>query len=581
MNPKTNAHSILNQRWNILPFPPEEQIKRLSEQLNHLDPVLTAILIQRGIDTFDKAKEFFSPSPGLLHNPFLMKNMDVAVQALINAYEKQQKILIYGDYDVDGTTSVALVYSFLKKYFPNRIDYYIPDRHSEGYGISMQGIDFAADNGFSLVIALDCGIRAVEQMKYARQKNIDFIVCDHHLPGEVLPQALAILDPKQNDCPYPYKELSGCGVGFKLMQAFCEKQNIHLNELWQYLDFVAISIAADIVPITGENRVLAALGLQKINKQPLPGIQLMIDLAIKKKTLTISDIVFGLAPRINAAGRLGSAKNAVKALIAEDKQQGGQWVQHIHKENDERKDLDVAITKEALDLLLEENAGDAGKKTSVVYHPGWHKGVVGIVASRLIEKIYRPTIVLTKSDDGLLTGSARSVKGYSVYDAIDACRHLLEKFGGHKYAAGLSLKEENLEAFKQLFEQVVAQTISPEQLIPEQVIDAEIKLSQITPKFYRILKRMAPFGPGNMRPVFVAKNVLLKYPPKVLKEKHLKLFVFQPDNPDIVMESIGFGLAGAAQHLDEGIPFDVVFQIDENYWNGNVSLQLKIKDLKI
>ena len=580
MSQETSSISILNKRWKILPLPDEEKINQLSAQLNHLDKTLTAILIQRGIDTFDKAKAFFRPSLDLLHDPFLMKNMETAVEALIEAEKNGIKILIYGDYDVDGTTSVALVYSFLKKYFPERIDYYIPDRHKEGYGISLQGIDYAAENNFSLVIALDCGIRAVKQMQYAREKGVDFVICDHHLPGEELPEATAVLDPKQDGCNYPYKELSGCGVGFKLLQAFCIKKNIELNELLQYLDFVAISIAADIVPITGENRVLESLGLKKINKEPLPGIKSLIDLALKKRKLTVSDLVFGIAPRINAAGRLGSAKNAVKTLIAANNNDGDEHASFIHKENESRRELDKEITREALEII-EKFENNSLRKTSVVYKPGWHKGVIGIVASRLIETYYRPTIVFTQSEDGLITGSARSVKGYSVYDAINACSHLLEKFGGHKYAAGLSLKEENLEEFTRLFEQKVAETIPEELLIPEQTIDAKLSLAQITNGFYKILKQFAPFGPGNMRPVFLAENVLVKFPPKVLKEKHLKMTVFQPDNPNETFDAIGFDLGKAAGKIDEGVPFDIVFNIEENVWNGNVTKQLVLKDLRV
>jgi single-stranded-DNA-specific exonuclease len=580
MSKETSNPSIQNKRWNLLPLPSAEEINNLSAQLNNLDKTLTAILIQRGIDTFEKAKEFFRPSLDLLHNPYLMKNMDEAVTAIIEAENNNKKILIYGDYDVDGTTSVSLVYSFLKKYFPNRIDYYIPDRHKEGYGISMQGIDYAADNDFSLVIALDCGIRAVKQMQYAKQKGVEFVICDHHLPGDELPEARAVLDPKQKDCKYPYKELSGCGVGFKLLQAYCEKKEIDKNELYQYFDFVAISIAADIVPLTGENRTLAALGLKKINKQPLPGVKSLINVSLKKKKLSISDLVFGLAPRINAAGRLGSAKNAVKTLIAETNDDGNVKANIIHTTNEERRGLDEEITRQALEMI-EKYENHLLRKTSVVYNPDWHKGVVGIVASRLIETYYRPTIVFTKSEDGLITGSARSVKGYSVYDAINACSHLLEKFGGHKYAAGLSLKEENLEAFSRLFEQKVAETITPEMLIPKVVIDAKLSLSQITDRFYKILKQFAPFGPGNMQPVFLAENVLLKYPPRVLKEKHLKITVFQPENPMVMFDAIGFDFAEVADKIDEGVPFDIVFTVDENHWNGKVSLQLMIKDVKI
>tara|TARA_Y100000589_G_scaffold132495_1_gene126448 strand:- start:123554 stop:125296 length:1743 start_codon:yes stop_codon:yes gene_type:complete len=580
MSKETSNPSILNKRWNLLPLPDDNKINELSAQLNNLDKTLTAILIQRGVDTFEKAKAFFRPSFDLLHNPFLMKDMDKAVEAITEAERNNKKILIYGDYDVDGTTSVSLVFSFLKQYFPNRIDYYIPDRHKEGYGISLQGIDFAAENDFSLVIALDCGIRAVNQMQYAKQKGVEFVICDHHLPGDELPQAKAILDPKQADCKYPYKELSGCGVGFKLLQAFCEKKGIDKKELYHFLDFVAISIAADIVPITGENRTLASLGLKKINENPLPGVKSLIDLAIKKPTLTISDLVFGLAPRINAAGRLGSANDAVKTLIAQNESDGNNKAGKIHSANKERRDLDQEITQEALELI-EKYENHIDLKTSVVYKPDWHKGVIGIVASRLIETYYRPTIVFTKSEDGLITGSARSVKGYSVYDAINACSHLLEKFGGHKYAAGLSLKEENLEEFTRLFEKKVAETISPELLIPEQVIDAKLSLSQITNGFYKILKQFAPFGPGNMRPVFLAENVLVKYSPKVLKDKHLKMTVFQPANPTVSFDAIGFDLGIAADKIDQGVPFDIVFNIDENHWNGNVTKQLLIKDIRV
>lgn len=570
----------MQKRWKINPQSKLEDIQKLSSELNNLDPTLTNILLQRKIDTFEKAKTFFRPSLDEIHDPFLMKDMDKAVNRLQQAIENKEKILVFGDYDVDGTTSVALVYSYLKNYY-DHLEYYIPDRYAEGYGISYQGIDYASDNDFKLIIALDCGIKAIEKIDYATEKGIDFIICDHHRPGNEIPKAVAVLDQKREDCNYPYKELSGCGVGFKLMQAWTQSNNKDETKLLDYLDLLAISTCADIVPITGENRVFVYYGLKVINENPRLGIKTMIELAAIKKELTVTDVVFTIAPRINAAGRIESGNKAVEMLVEEDSTKVVAFGESINILNTDRKDLDRDITAEAL-KMIDDNKTLQNKKTTVLFQQNWHKGVIGIVASRLIETHYRPTIILTESN-GKATGSARSVHDFDVYNAIDVCSDLLEQFGGHKYAAGLTMKLENLEAFIEKFEEVVTAQIDPELLIPQINIDAPLNLSQINDKFYQILKQFAPTGPGNMRPVFVSENVFITNNSRKIggDQTHLRLEVFQEENPDIKFNCIGFGLATILDELDEGIPFSIVYNIEENHWNGNTTLQLNLKDIKI
>lgn len=570
----------MTKRWKIKEQSNSAEVQRFSSELNNLDTTLTNILHQRKIDTFEKAKTFFRPSLDEIHDPFLMKDMDKAVERLQSAIKNQDRILIYGDYDVDGTTSVALVYSYLKKYFEH-LEYYIPDRYTEGYGISYQGIDYAADNDFKLIIALDCGVKANEKIDYATEKRVDFIICDHHRPGDEIPKAVAVLDQKREDCNYPYKELSGCGVGFKLMQAWTQQEGKDEAALMQYLDLLAISTCADIVPITGENRVFVYYGLKVMNENPRLGIKTMVELANLKKELTVMDVVFTIAPRINAAGRIETGNKAVEMLVEEDRINALEFGTNINNLNAERKDLDRAITKEGLEMI-EANADLQNKKTTVLYDENWHKGVIGIVASRLIETHYRPTIILTESN-GKATGSARSVKDFDVYNAIDACSDLLEQFGGHKYAAGLTMKLENLEAFTQKFEEVVCEQIDDELLIPQINVDAELNLNQITDKFNKVLKQFAPTGPGNMRPVFMSENVFITENSRKIGEDktHLRLEVFQEENPEIKFNCIGFGLGSVLDDLDEGMPISIVYNIEENHWQGNTTLQLNLKDIKI
>ena len=561
-------------RWTIKPKPEQEAIDHLSEALG-VENLVAQLLIQRGITNFEEAKAFFRPELTHLHDPFLMKDMDKAVQRIEQAIAKGENMLVYGDYDVDGTTSVALMSSFLVETYPN-VATYIPDRYLEGYGISFQGIDFAADNDVSLMIALDCGIKAIDQIKYAKEKGIDVIVCDHHRPGQQLPEAVAVLDPKQEDCEYPYKELCGCGVGFKLIQALASKQGKTIKDLMPYLDLVATAIAADIVPITGENRVLAHYGLQVINEHPRTGIKALID-QTKKRELTITDVVFIIAPRINAAGRMKHGQHAVTLLSETDFAQAQQYAAEIELFNTERRSLDQEITQEALVQIQENQEED--KFTSVVYNENWHKGVIGIVASRLTETYYRPTLVFTKSGDKL-AASARSVKGFDIYNALEGCSDCLEQFGGHMYAAGLTLLEEQYEAFKNQFEKVVSETIDPKLLQPEIAVDAKIAMHQITPKLMRILKQFAPFGPGNMTPIFMAEGLKdTGYARGVGEdEKHLKCSVYQPGSNPI--GAIGFNLGDKLNVVKRIKPFDAVFSLDENEWNGTVSLQLKLRDIR-
>lgn len=579
----------MEKRWVIKLQGEPEKVHGLSNVLN-IDFNLSNLLVQRGITNYDEAKEFFRPSLERLYDPFLMKDMDVAVERIEKAIQNKEKILVYGDYDVDGTTAVALVYTYLKGFYPH-VDFYIPDRYSEGYGISYSGIDFAQEQDFKLIIALDCGIKAIQKIDYARERGVDFIICDHHRPGDALPKAVAVLDPKRNDCPYPYKELSGCGVGFKLIQAYQQKQRLPFNDLKKYLDLVAVSIAADIVPVTGENRILSFYGLKLINYNPRPGIEAILSYSgIKRraggaragcsftKELTINDLVFLVGPRINAAGRIKSAKNSVMLLVCDDMEYAVGLAKQINELNTERKNLDTQITQEALDTISSDEELKHAKAT-VVYNPNWHKGVIGIVASRLTEMYYRPTIVLTKSN-GLITGSARSVKDFDIYDAIDYCSHLLEHFGGHKYAAGLSLKPENLEKFKQCFFEFVGNNIEDRMLIPEIEIDAEIKLSEVSSKFYRVLKQFAPFGPGNMAPVFIGRELIDTGHARIVGHNHLKMNVIHQKISSLPFPAIAFQQGVFLEDVTCGEPFNICFHLEENEWNGTITLQLNVKDIK-
>ncbi|MCI9844224.1 single-stranded-DNA-specific exonuclease RecJ [Flavobacterium pectinovorum] len=561
-------------RWTLKPKPSEDKIKHLAQALNVEDFVAT-LLIQRGIETFEEAKNFFRPSLEHLHDPYLMKDMDKAVSRIELAIENQENILVFGDYDVDGTTAVSLVSSYLKSHYPN-IATYIPDRYDEGYGISFKGIDFADDNGFSLIIALDCGIKSIDHIAYAKAKNIDFIVCDHHRPGEFLPDAVAVLDPKREDCSYPYDELCGCGVGFKLIQALGQHRNETIEDLVPYLDLVATAIAADIVPITGENRVLAYFGLKVINSDPRPGIKALVH-QVKKKTLDITDVVFIISPRINAAGRIKHGNHAVELLTEFDFEQAQQFASEIEQYNADRKDLDKKITKEAFQQIIENNEEE--RFSTVVFQEDWHKGVIGIVASRLIETYYRPTLVFTKSGDKY-AASARSVKGFDVYNALDTCSAHLEQFGGHMYAAGMTLKAENYPAFKAAFEKCVEETIHPEMRTPEIEIDAEIDFADITPKLIRILKQFEPFGPQNMTPVFMSSNIKDTGYGKTLgaDDEHLRLFVKQNNSDGIA--AIGFGLGEKIKITQNQQPFQLAYSLSENEWNDKISTQLMLKDIR-
>lgn len=561
-------------KWVYKPLPDKETVRALSKAIN-VSPRLASILIQRGITTYEAAKKFFRPSMDDLHDPFLMKDMDKAVNRLNTAIANKEKILIYGDYDVDGSTSVSLVYGFLRTVYPE-LDYYIPDRYTEGYGISYKGIDYAEEQGISLIISLDCGIKAVDKVAYARQKNIDFIICDHHRPGEALPAAVAVLDPKQDDCQYPFDELCGCGVGFKFMQAFCIQNTISLEKLFHFLDLVAIGTASDIVPIEGENRTLVHFGIKKINTDPIPGVKSLIKLAGFEQDLSVMNIVFGIGPRINAAGRIHHAHGAVKLLLENDEAHAVNFAKTINQHNTDRKTFDRSITKEALEMIGNDEKLK-GAKTTVLSKDDWHKGVIGIVASRCIETYYRPTIIMTESN-GKLTGSARSVEGFDIYNAISACDEYLEQFGGHKYAAGLTLEKANFDAFAQKFEEVVSATITDEQLIPRQEVDMELDFYDINFKFFNIIEQMAPFGPCNMEPVFVSRGIRDTGKSKVVKEEHLKFSIAQEHSP--ALEGIGFGLGHHYDKVRTGQPFDVCYTIDKNTFRGNTRLQLMVKDIK-
>jgi len=560
-------------RWNPKSKPNPEKVKAIQSALQ-VDEIIAKLLVQRGVETFEQAKTFFRPTLADLHNPYLMKDMDKAVARIEKAIANNENILIFGDYDVDGTTAVSLVSSYLRGFYPN-VATYIPDRYAEGYGISYMGIDYAEDNDISLIIALDCGIKSIDHVNYARAKNVDFIICDHHRPGDILPDAVAVLDPKRDDCSYPYDELCGCGVGFKLIQALAENRNQTIDDLVLYLDLVATAIAADIVPITGENRVLAKFGLEVINSNPRPGIKALIQ-NVKKKVLTITDVVFIVAPRINAAGRIKHGNEAVALLTEYDLDQAEQFASEIEQHNSDRKELDKQITKEAL-LQIEEN-NEQNRFSTVVYQENWHKGVIGIVASRLVENYYRPTIVFTKSGEKL-AASARSVKDFDVYNALEACAEHLEQFGGHMYAAGMTLLEENYENFKNAFEKVVQESIHPDLLTPEISYDAEIELSEINPKLMRLLKQFEPFGPENMTPLFLAKNLTDSGYAKNLgtDNEHLKAFVKQGNSESF--GAIGFGLGNKLDIVSHKNKFDAIFSLEENEWKDTVTLQLQLRDI--
>ncbi|TWJ02277.1 single-stranded-DNA-specific exonuclease [Mucilaginibacter frigoritolerans] len=564
----------MNKRWSVRDKADDGEVSALAAALN-IDSVLSTLLIHRGIKDYDAAKLFFRPDQRHLHDPFLMKDMEKAILRIEAAIAAGEKILIYGDYDVDGTTAVSVVYGFFKNYY-DKLEYYIPDRYLEGYGISTASIDYAEQNNFKLIIALDCGIKSVDKVAYANTKGIDYIICDHHLPGAELPAAVAILDPKRDDCEYPYQELSGCGIGFKLIQAYTEKNDIPFENITPYLDLVAISIACDIVHITGENRVLAHLGLQKINTNPCIGVKTLMDVAGRGNFYTISDVVFLLGPRINAAGRIDDAKHAVELLIAADEETAKEKSELINVRNIERKEHDLSITDEALSIIDNDDVL-IGRKSTMVFNENWHKGVIGIVASRLTEKYYRPTIVLTRSN-GHVAGSARSVLGYDLYEALCGCSDLLIQFGGHKYAAGLTMHPENVEAFMARFEEVVSSTIKPEQLIQQIQIDAELRLSQVEPKFFRVLNQFAPFGPENMSPVFLSKNVYVSGSAGLVGANHIKMTVIQEGSPGF--DAIAFNHGEYLSQIKKDVPFDICYSIEENVWKERRTIQLNIKGIR-
>lgn len=586
----------METRWIIAQEVDKQNVKSLSDALG-IDENLATLLVQRGITTYEEARDFFRPSLSHLHDPFLMKDMDKAVDRLQLAMQNGEKILIYGDYDVDGTTAVALIYTYLKNLVnKKRIEFYIPDRYEEGYGISYKGIDYAAENGFGVVIVLDCGIKAVEKIEYANERGVDFIICDHHRPGDEIPNAVAVLDSKRNDCQYPYKELSGCGVGFKLVTALSMRLGRPIEEVYALMDFVAVSIAADIVPITGENRVLAYFGLKLLNRRLRPGIEAILRHAnihrrdesqhpenesqnVLERELTVSDLVFLIGPRINAAGRLEKASDSVRLLIANNREHAEKLASSINDLNSKRREFDNAITEEALQMIHDDEKMRNAKST-VIFNENWHKGVIGIVASRLTDSYYRPTIVLTRSGN-LITGSARSIRNFDIYDAIDDCSDLLEHFGGHKFAAGLSLKPENLPEFAERFEKYVSEHLEDEELVPELNVDIRLNFSDITPKFVRILKQFAPFGPGNLSPVFLTDNVVdTGYSRAVGNRKHLKLTVMQNNDAENVFAGIAFQKGDMYERIHEKEPFSMCYYVEENFWLGKTNLQLNVKDIK-
>ena len=569
----------LDKKWIVKEPGNPALVRQLASDLG-VDQALANLLVQRNIKSLSQAKTFFRPQLEDLHDPYLMKDMDKAVKRLDRAIRESEKILVYGDYDVDGTTAVSLVYSFLRKETP-MVSYYIPDRYTEGYGISRIGIDAAADEGCTLIIALDCGIKANDKVEYARQKGIDFIICDHHLPADELPQATAVLDPKRPDCHYPFDELSGCGVGFKLMQAYCIRKNIPLTELYPFLDLLVVSIASDLVSITGENRILAHYGLKQLNEAPRKGLLSIIKLGgLEKHQITIDDIVFKIGPRINAAGRMESGKMAVDLLISRTDDDASQIGHTINDHNDDRKNIDRKITQEA-PAMVRDMPGLENKKSTVVYNPKWHKGVVGIVASRLVENYYRPTIVLTRSN-GFITGSARSIPGFDLYEAIESCSDLLENFGGHMYAAGLTMSEKHYQEFCHRFESLVAEKVTDEMLTPLVNIDTYLDFKQITPKFFRLLKQFQPFGPGNLSPVFVTENVYDNGNGRLVGSDsgHLKLELIQEEEPYRPISAIAFNQSQHFEHMHNGNPVDVCYSVAENYYRGIANIQLRIKDIK-
>ena len=564
----------MENRWSAKQIPNQEVVARLSKEIN-VSIHIANILVQRGVDTFEKAKQYFRPSLSDLHDPFLLKDMDVAYARIKDAVTKQEKMMVYGDYDVDGTTAVSIVYSYFKTLNQN-IEYYIPDRYREGYGISKIGIDFAAENNIHLIIALDCGIRSNDLIDYANSKGVDFIICDHHLPGEKLPNATAILNPKRFDCTYPYKELSGAGIGFKLIQGYSKKEGFSEEKILEYIDLVAVSIASDLVEMRGENRVLAYFGLKKLNENPCIGLQSLLESAAAKSKYSIQDIIFGIGPKINAAGRVADAKSAVKVLIEQDFSTARQLSRILNDRNDERKELDTDITKEAVNIV-ENTPGLLDRKSIVLRGKDWHKGVVGIVASRMVEQFYKPTIVFSLND-GMYTGSARSVKNFDIHEAIQCCSEFVDQFGGHKYAAGLSVKLENFEVFAEAFEKYVAANITESSLTPEVEYDLELELSDINENMMKLVNQMAPFGPGNTIPIFKTDNVKAQNTARVLKDKHLKLQLSGKSRH--TFDAIGFGLAEHYLTVSNGNIFNACYSIEENNYNGRISVQLRLRDIK-
>lgn len=584
----------MNKRWISKELPDDAVVERFAAQLS-IEKPLAALLLQRGIDTPEAAADFFNPDISKLHDPFLMKDMDKAVKRLSRAVMNNEKILVYGDYDVDGTSAVALLYSFLCEIIgsdcKDLVEYYIPDRYAEGYGISDQGVEYCRENNVNLLISLDCGIKANDKVDLANQYGIDVIICDHHLEGDELPKAVAILDPKRKDCPYPYKELSGCGVGFKLIQGYCQQYKLP-DQLWlSRMDLVAISIASDIVAITGENRILAHFGLEIINKFPRMGIKSILDQAgiklhypfkeetIFSRVISISDLVFYVGPRINAAGRMKSGRESVRLFIVEDEDKSADIGKRINKQNEERKEQDRNATEDAIHMIKDSHEY-INRKSIVIYNPNWFKGIIGIVASRLVEEFYKPTIVLTKSSDGLITGSARSVKEFNIYDGIDSCSDLLEHFGGHKFAAGLSMKEENLEEFIEKFEQYVSDNLEETATVPEIAVDMSLDLSEITHNFMNNLKRFAPFGPGNMEPVFQSNGVIDDGNGRIVGDKHLKCRVLYPDRSVQLLDVIAFNMKDKLPLIKENRKFDLLYHVEENVWNNILNIQLNVKDIR-
>lgn len=568
-----------DSKWVLREPSDPEKVDRLATEVG-IDKVLADLLIKRGVETFTQARSFFRPSLDNLHDPFLMKDMDVAVERLHRAVVSGESILVYGDYDVDGTTAVALLYSFVRR-FTDKVDFYIPDRYDEGYGVSFKGIDYAVESGAGLIVTLDCGIKAIDKVEYAASKGIDMIICDHHLPEDSLPAAVAVLDPKREDCHYPFDDLSGCGVGFKLVQAYSARYGVPFETLVPLLDLLVVSIASDLVTMVGENRILAHFGLKQLNENPCTGLQAMINLSsLEPGHVSIDDIVFKIGPRINAAGRMETGRLAVELLTSRSLSEAMQIGEKINESNNERKNIDREITQEALDMVQTGNCLCNGS-AMIVYNPEWNKGVVGIVASRLVEAYYKPTVVLTKSN-GFVSGSARSISGFDLYGAIESCADLLENFGGHVYAAGLTLKEENLPEFARRMDEYISDKIETEMMTPVIEVDSKLNFARITPKFFRILKQFQPFGPGNHNPVFLTENVYDAGTGRKVGAGgvHMKLDLIQEDQPYHQISSIAFNMAEHYDHIKEGNPFDICYSIVENYYRGNSSIQLRIKDLR-